>query len=430
MQNGRWTIVIVNDSACVSGGADQIGISSACGLSRRGHSVVLFSASGPADPSLERAGVRVACTGQFGILQNPNRLGAAVQGIWNRRAAGEMAALLHSLDPQRTVVHVHSWTKALSSSIIPVALAHGIGVVVTVHDYFLACPNGAFFDYVSGKICHLKPMSAACVLTNCDSRSYAQKLWRVARQHTQLTLGHLPSAIRHFIAYSRLTRSVIERYLPADARIYNVHNPIDAEMVSPVNVSQSAAVVYIGRLVLEKGPLLAAEASRRANCALRFIGDGYLRSRLEAQYPECEVAGWTSREGIYKELERARALVFPSMWYETQGLVVLEAAARGVPAVVADTSAARESVIDGETGLWFRGGDVEDLAQKLRTLLDDDLVAKLGAAAYSRFWASPPTLAMHVGQLENCYQQVLESQATMCSSASHTNLEAEHLQND
>jgi glycosyltransferase involved in cell wall biosynthesis len=409
MQSAHWTVVIVNDVAHVNGGAGQIALSSARELARRGHSVVLFSAVGPPDPSLEQAGVRIVCTNQLDILDNPNRFGAAAQGIWNRKAADEMADLLRALDPRKTLVHVHAWTKAISSSIIPVALAHGSGLVVTIHEYFLACPNGGFFNFVSGEMCHLKPLSAACVMTNCDLRGYSHKLWRVGRQHVQLSVGRLPGAVRHFITISRLSRSLIEPYLPAGARLYDIGNPIDAEMMPPVNVGREKMMVCVGRLASEKGPLLAAEASRWAQSQLKFIGDGYMRGRIEAQYPECAITGWTSHEEVQKQLERSRVLVFPSLWYEAQPLVVLEAAARGVPAVVADTSAARESVIDGETGLWFRRGDVEDLAQKLRMLQDDDFVTKLGAAAYSRFWASAPMLGKHVDQLEQCYQHVLES---------------------
>jgi glycosyltransferase involved in cell wall biosynthesis len=90
----------------------------------------------------------------------------------------------------------------------------------------------------------------------------------------------------------------------------------------------------------------------------------------------------------------------------------------GIPAIVADTSAARDSVIDGETGLWFRGGDVEDLAQKLRTLEDDDLAATLGNAAYLRYWASPPQLTRHADELERCYESIMEASRPRVTSVS------------
>jgi len=318
-----------------------------------------------------------------------------------------MDQLLRSLDPRQTIVHIHGWVKAISSSIVPVIVKHGANIVITIHDYAIACPNGGFFNYVTGQSCHLKPLSAACITTNCDSRNYAQKLWRVARQYVQIGPGRLPGNVSHFISISAFSRSVIESHLPKRAKLYNIGNPVDIEQLPPPSPSSNSPFVVVGRLSPEKGPLLAAEAARRAGQELKFIGDGFLRGEIESKYPEFRVTGWISREGVRQELGRARALVFSSLWYEGQPLVVLEAAALGIPAVVADTSAARDSVIDGETGLWFRGGDVEDLAQKLSRLEDNELVVKLGNAAHKRFWSSPPELTRHADELERCYQLIL-----------------------
>ena len=108
-------------------------------------------------------------------------------------------------------------------------------------------------------------------------------------------------------------------------------------------------------------------------------------------------------------MENSRAIVVPSLWYEASPLVVLDAAASGVPAIVADTCAARESVIDGVTGLWFRGGDAQDLSKKLRNLKDDGLATRLGQNAYDHYWANPQTLATHADQLEKCYAKMVGS---------------------
>jgi glycosyltransferase involved in cell wall biosynthesis len=117
-----------------------------------------------------------------------------------------------------------------------------------------------------------------------------------------------------------------------------------------------------------------------------------------------------SRDLVKQELSGARALIFPSLWYETEGLVVLEAAALGVPAVVADSSAARDLVIDGETGLYFRGGDEKALQTVMARLQDDQLVRRLGRAAYVNYWNSPRSLEHHVADLEEVYAQVLCSE--------------------
>ena len=103
----------------------------------------------------------------------------------------------------------------------------------------------------------------------------------------------------------------------------------------------------------------------------------------------------------------ARAVVNASLIYETQGLTLLEAAAEGVPAIVSDSSVAREAVEDNATGLWFKAGDADDLAEKLIALhRDPDLAARLGRAAYERFWSQPPDIPSHLDQLERIYRGV------------------------
>ncbi len=167
------------------------------------------------------------------------------------------------------------------------------------------------------------------------------------------------------------------------------------------------AFVFSGRLVPEKGVLLAARAARAAQARLLVIGEGVQRAELEAGYPEVELLGWLDHAASLKTLRRARALLLPSLWLEVQPLVVLEALANGVPVVLPDTSAARDLVEDGATGLWFRMGDGEDLARKLRTLSNPNYARELGAEAYRRYWAAPPTLDSHLEKLEALYRDVL-----------------------
>jgi glycosyltransferase involved in cell wall biosynthesis len=119
------------------------------------------------------------------------------------------------------------------------------------------------------------------------------------------------------------------------------------------------------------------------------------------------LTGWLTREEVATQLRKARALVFPSLLYETEGLAVVEAAAMGIPAIVSDASAARTSVIDGITGLWFKAGDAQDLAKKIEGMRDDDVAANMGRAAHERYWKNPRTLDRHIKELEQTYEKVL-----------------------
>ena len=106
-------------------------------------------------------------------------------------------------------------------------------------------------------------------------------------------------------------------------------------------------------------------------------------------------------------MRAARALVFPSLWYEGLGLTALEAKAMGTPVIVSDICAAREQIADGAEGLWFRSGDAASLASALERLKDDALVARLSRAAYESYWREPPTLSRHVEQTLAVYDEAL-----------------------
>lgn len=397
------TLVVVNDFAFVNGGAAQVALASAKAFAARGYHVVLFAAIGPASIDLQKSNLSIICLGQHEIVRDPNRARAFVQGVWNVRASREMANLLSQLDPSATIIHVHGWTKALSASVVRQAVIRGFKVVCTLHDYFSACPNGAFFQYPKGESCHLRPLSFRCIASNCDKRNFAHKLWRVLRQIVQQRVGRLPTGIREFIVPSRLCQSLLQESLPPDAVIHMVRNPVDMPKGDPIAVERNLAYTFVGRLAVEKGCLLLARAGYSSGCPVIFVGDGECREAMAKIIPSARITGWCDRLELIGALSNARVLVAPSLCYETQGLVVAEAAALGIPAIVPDTSAARESVIDGETGLWFKGGDPGDLAAKMLLMRDDDTVRRMGRAAYHRYWSQPEHLDAHVDRLEQIY---------------------------
>ena len=230
----------------------------------------------------------------------------------------------------------------------------------------LACPSGTFFNHTRQQVCHLRPLSAACVLTNCDTRSYAQKLWRVGRQVIQKQMGKAPAGISHFIVHSRLAGEVMKPYLPQDCTLHSLPIYAEGSQYPLAQPETNHNLVYLGRLVKEKGALCAKKAAAAAAVPLTFVGSGPLAGQLQAACPAAIVTGWVDHATSVQYLRQARALVFPSLWYETLGLVVLEAAAHGIPSLVPDTSAAREIVLDGVTGLHFKSGDELDLRARMK----------------------------------------------------------------
>lgn len=401
-------VVVVNDYAAINGGAAKIAVDSAIGLAKQGLHVVYFAATGPVEPMLVNNGIEVICLDQFDILNDPKRLRAIMRGTWNMLAAKRMEDLLRRYSPDDTIIHVHGWTKALSSSPVRTAVKSGYKVVFTLHDYFTACPNGGFFDYPAKKICTRNALSVSCVMRNCDVRSYPQKIWRVARQYVQKYVSKIPSGISGFIAVSNFSLEILRDYLPLTSTISLIPNPIETSWAEPVDVASNQDFVYVGRLSKEKGADLFAEAMKQIGLKGVVVGDGPMAAILKGQYPDISYTGWLSPNDVRKILRKARALVFPSLLYETQGLSVMEAISLGIPVIVSDTAAAREAVNDGVTGLLFKGGDIADLEEKIRRLCDNgELAAKIGGAAYDSFWKAPYTIQQHINDVQRFYAQIL-----------------------
>ena len=402
-------VVICVDHASVTGGQAKVAIESAIGLKRRGARPIVFAAVGPIDPRLEEAGVETVCLGQHDLLGNPSRAAAALQGVWNAAAAARLKALLGSLPADRTIVHVHGWAKALSPAVVAPIRASGLPAVYTIHEYFLFCPNGGFYNYQKHEVCRLKPMSAACLATHCDSRTYPRKLWRFARLALARGWAQMPQAFSDYITISDYQAGVVAPYLPVGARTHRLSNPIEVEDLGPKAAPASGDCVFVGRLSPEKGPFVFAEAAARAGLRPTFVGDGPIAAELKAKYPQANYLGWLSADKAREAMRAARALVFPSLWYEGQPLTVLEAKAMGTPVVVSDVCAGREEIADGESGLWFKSADVASLAAALERLKDDSFVQRLSEGAYQSFWRKPPTLEAHVDGLLSIYQSMLAS---------------------
>jgi len=400
------TVVVLNDFCYVQGGASKVAIEEAISLSQAGAKVIFVGAVGPASENLRAASLTHICLEQHELLDAGKHPGVVLQGLWNRKAATRVGEVLRGLPRDSTIVHIHGYTKALTTSPVKIAGDLGFKVICTLHDFFAACPNGAFFDYRKNVPCTKRALSVSCVATNCDKRHYAHKLFRVLRRLIQSKGAAFPGSVRHYISLSKRSAAVLTPYLPAQAQLYPLENSIDWARPAPVSVATNKTILFVGRLDPEKGAGLLAKAAERLGLGVTFVGDGPLRQELEA-VSAMSVTGWKAREDVRRWIASARCLVFPSLWYETYGLVVAEAAAYGVPVIVSDVTAAAERVEDGRTGWLFRSGDADDLVRCLALLGDDDRVQSAGTAAYDAFWSGARDHASHAAALIAIYRSIL-----------------------
>jgi glycosyltransferase involved in cell wall biosynthesis len=399
-------VVILNDYASLTGGSTAVALASAVGLAARDVAVTFFAAVGPVAPQLIGVpNLEVICLGQPEIVKNPSRMQAFVSGWRNTRAMRALREVLSTKSPRKTVIHAHTWSQALSPFVLTVARQMGFPVVVTLHDFFITCPSGVFFVHSTREICQRTPLSLSCWRCNCDRRNYGHKLWRNARSVIQNRILKVPAKVSYYIGVSDFSLKIMRPYLPPATPAKVIRHPVDCLKSEPVPVAENRDFLFIGRFSNEKGVILFAQAVQASGVAATFIGDGALMPTVRAMCPQARFTGWLPPEKIRSYLRTARAIVFPPLWYETLGLVVIEAAAAGVPAIVSNECAATDYIRHGVNGLHFTHGLVESLSRQMMELnTNHGLAARVGRAAHEWYWSDPWTSDRHVSALLEVYQ--------------------------
>lgn len=137
------------------------------------------------------------------------------------------------------------------------------------------------------------------------------------------------------------------------------------------------AVLHVGRLAAEKNLQLLTRAFRQLQrdlpqqrLRLVLVGDGPLRTQLQAELPEALFCGVQRGEALAAHYASGDLFLFPSL-SETFGNVVLEALASGLAVVAFDQAAAAQHIRHGHNGALATPGDEAAFIESARWLLED-----------------------------------------------------------
>jgi glycosyltransferase involved in cell wall biosynthesis len=286
--------------------------------------------------------------------------------VWSREAFRDLRTMLREHRPE--VVHVHNTFPLLSASVLYSCRSAGVPVVATIHNYKLACANGTFFR--DGAVCHdcAHGLPVKAVVHGC----YRESAAATAPVALAMTLHRRAwrSLVSAYVLISASQRDLLRGLdLPAD-RVFVRHNLIPGR--SRPLTARTPTVVYAGRLDEPKGVrLLMAgwdgylEKSGNPGLKLAIAGGGPLGDEVASwasARPSVEMKGTLSSDQCAELISSARAVLLPSAWEETFGLVAVEAMAAGVPPIATGHGSFTELITPGVDGLLFSPGDPAALA--------------------------------------------------------------------
>lgn len=325
------------------------------------------------------------------LTENPGSeraaAGALAASVWNPAAAARVGRAVDDFRPD--VAHVHNTWFSLSPSVLLALRRRRVPVVMTVHNYRLACANGLFMR--ANRPCTecLEHGPARAVRHACYRDSRAASAVAAAGIGIHRTLSTWSRLVDRFVVLSRFARErLVQAGLPQDRMVVG-SNFVPEPGARGAAPSRSDEVLFVGRLSPEKGLRVLLEAwgaAAPSGLRLTVVGDGVERAELEGRAPTgVSFLGRRDREDVLRRLRDARALVIPSLWYEGQPMVALEAMSGGTPLVLSDIGGLPEVLAERQAGWLAEPGRPSALARVLAQLTDDELVDERGRGARLRY---------------------------------------------
>lgn len=388
-------ILLVNYRYFISGGPEKYMFNIKKILEEHGHEVVPFSVRSNKNVATEYEKYFVEPIGgrdatYYSEYQKTPRT------IWKM-----LSRSVYSLEVKRAIqreiqetkpdlVYILQFVNKLSPSVIRGAKQMGLPVVVRLSDYFLLCPR---FDFLCNrKICEdcLSRGYRSCVKKRCVKGSFFASMVRVLAMKIH-TAMRIYDAVDAFITPSMFLKDKLVQSGFEERKIHCIPTFTTCSIrTDETEIGKYG--LYFGCITDGKGVETVVKAyeilpERR----VLIVGDDHTQEakRLkqyvrEHELKNIEFTGFKGGNDLERIIQEARFTIIPSICYDNLPNTALESFQYAKPVITSDLGSLKELVIDGQNGYLFEPGNAQDLAQKIRMLDDDQIVAAMGNANQKR----------------------------------------------
>lgn len=289
------------------------------------------------------------------LLLNPLR------SIFSFEAKKKINKLI--LNEKPDIAHIHLIYHHISPSILVALKKNKIPVVMTVHDYKLICPNYTLF--VNGATCELccGGHFSQCAKNNCIRGSKIPSVVATVEAYFHDSKRYYEDLIDILIVPSDFVKEKLMFFGWSEKKILvlpHFLSPSISRIKKALPVPNVPRFAYIGRLSKEKGikELVKWWLDTKIDYKLDVYGEGPLHKILSDMIKEAGIEniilhGQKTRKEIYENLTTTTAVIAPSLVYETFGLTIIEAFAKGIPVIAHHPGAFQELIEKSGAGILF-----------------------------------------------------------------------------
>jgi glycosyltransferase involved in cell wall biosynthesis len=342
------------------------------------------------------------------------RIAAVPRTLWSWESYRDVSELIRSHHPD--IAHIHNTLAVVSPSVYYACRKLGVPVVQTLHNYRLICPRADLFR--AGAICE-----------ECVGKQFPWPGVKRGCYHSSIPQTAVVAALHRGHQAADSWAGLIDRYIvPSDFAKRKLSEggvpgskiEVKPNFVFPdpgVHHSRSSTyAAFVGRLSPEKRLVTLLKAWKKVGngFSLYVAGTGdseanMIRYANDAGLENVRFLGSQNEAQVFELIKGAAFLIFPSEWYETFGLGMIEAYACGVPVIASRMGAMQEIVRDSASGLLFTAGNADGLAVKINWAIEHPAVMAAMGETARRLYEDKYSADTNHRLLMGIYQGVIEA---------------------
>jgi glycosyltransferase involved in cell wall biosynthesis len=296
------------------------------------------------------------------------------------------------------VLHIHNASLTAAWHALDLGAAQPPVCLLSAHDHWLTCPLSSLWKF------DREPCQQRACLACTLHAGRPPQLWRIGGRRLPDSLAKLDALVFPSAHAQQAHRRRGIDHLNSQVLPYFIPDSwVDRFQEHRATAVERAPIfAAVGRLVKEKGFQDVIEQMADLPAAeLHIAGAGPYEPelrRLAQALPNVKFLGWLDEVRLAELYSRARALVVPSLFYETFGYVVAEALAARTPCIVRDRGALPDSIRQTGGGRIFQSA--QDLAAGLRELAGDaglaNQLGQTGRRQAERLWSEQAHLERYL----------------------------------
>jgi len=364
MMNEHLNVLLIHNKYRLAGGEDTLAVNDAAMLTEHGHRVTEY----------------IKDNSDIDGFSKWDKLMAPFRMVYSFKQSRELKRIIR--ENNIDIIYAINLVPLIGFTVYRVAHAAGVPIVQSVNNFRYVCPGSSCIR--EGHICE------SCITNKSFSDALKYGCYRNSKLQTVVLctamkihrwLGSF-DLVDCYTVPSRFNKSKLNAIVKNEDKVVVLNPTIPDETKEITDARDRKYYVYAARLEKLKGIDIAVKAFEKLDFPLKVLGTGNMEEEMKRYAAEHELKGITfegfcDRDRMREIFAGAKALLYPTQWYEGIPLTLLESFSLGTPVIGSNIGNVGDCVSDGVNGITFQYDDPDSLAGAVRQLENPEELERL-----------------------------------------------------